>query len=375
IPHQVAVKALSKEHMSNNTFEFMKEYELMQSIQHPAIVRLFGVVLDAPKIMLVTELAGLRSLLECLNEPSSRSTFTVSRLADFSIQIADGMRYLEEKRLIHRDLAARNILVFSKETVKISDFGLSRALGVGKDYYQTQFNANLKLPIAWCAPECINFLKFTSSSDVWAFATTLWEMFTYGFQPWAGLSGKQILEAIDEPHSRRLERPPYCPRDHYRIMNDCWAHDPQMRPSFASLFHYLGEAKPERVKAVTLSNEPGHLSYAVGDIMTVLDKEGALWKGCTDDGKVGLFAPSNTVAYIGNLPASSSSLPSSSTSFQRSSVRGSKNSLKKKISRDMISGPRGFVQHTGHVGVDGAYFGDVSGFHSGSVSSSKSPEF
>lgn len=48
-----------------------------------------------------------------------------------------------------RDLAARNILVFSKNKVKISDFGLSRALGVGKDYYQTNFNVNLKLPIAW----------------------------------------------------------------------------------------------------------------------------------------------------------------------------------------------------------------------------------
>ena len=37
---------------------------------------------------------------------------------------------------IFRDLAARNILVFNKTLVKISDFGLSRALGVGKDYYQ-----------------------------------------------------------------------------------------------------------------------------------------------------------------------------------------------------------------------------------------------
>lgn len=49
----------------------------------------------------------------------------------------------------NRDLAARNILVFSRTKVKISDFGLSRALGVGKDYYQTNFNVNLKLPIAW----------------------------------------------------------------------------------------------------------------------------------------------------------------------------------------------------------------------------------
>lgn len=51
-----------------------------------------------------------------------------------------------------------------------------------------------------CAPECINFLRFTNASDVWAYGVCLWEMFSYGFQPWAALTGHQILEAIDEPN-------------------------------------------------------------------------------------------------------------------------------------------------------------------------------
>lgn len=51
-----------------------------------------------------------------------------------------------------------------------------------------------------CAPECIGYLRFTSSSDVWAYGVTLWEMFSYGFQPWAALTGQQILIAIDEPN-------------------------------------------------------------------------------------------------------------------------------------------------------------------------------
>ncbi|KAK6016744.1 hypothetical protein OSTOST_17769, partial [Ostertagia ostertagi] len=73
--------------------------------------------------------------------------------------------------------------------VKISDFGLSRSLGVGEDYYRSEFSTSLKLPIAWCAPECINFLKFTSASDVWSFGVTLWEMFSYGEMPWNGKTG------------------------------------------------------------------------------------------------------------------------------------------------------------------------------------------
>lgn len=71
-------------------------------------------------VLQVTELAPMRSLLECLKEPTLRLDFPLSRLCDFAQQICDGMSYLESKRLIHRDLAARNILVFSKHKVSIS---------------------------------------------------------------------------------------------------------------------------------------------------------------------------------------------------------------------------------------------------------------
>ncbi|XP_065218470.1 activated Cdc42 kinase-like isoform X2 [Planococcus citri] len=365
---QVAIKCLSRERMQSNPIEFLKEAAIMHSIDHEHIVRLYGVVLDTNALMLVTELAPLRSLLECLKEPSLRSSFPVLTLCDFSIQICDGMQYLETKRLIHRDLAARNILVFSKNKVKISDFGLSRALGVGKDYYQTNFNVNLKLPIAWCAPECISYLRFTSASDVWAYGVTLWEMFSYGFQPWAALTGHQILEAIDEPNFQRLEHPECCPKEYYSLMLKCWQHDPNKRPRFSDLMTLLPECKPEQVQAIQDSVDErmkrDQLPYRVGDVITVLNKSPVAsipncWKGVLNNGKSGLFNPAHTVAYIG------SNLPSNKPG---EFVRGESKiyaSRRSKLRPEMISRPQGELKHTGHVGLDGAYFGDISFLGSG----------
>ncbi|XP_057653112.1 activated Cdc42 kinase-like isoform X5 [Diorhabda carinulata] len=352
---QVAIKCLSRDRMQSNMVEFLKEASIMHNIDHPNIVRFFGVVLPniEGSLMLVTELAPLRSLLECLKEPSLRSSFPVLTLCDFAYQICDGMQYLEANRLIHRDLAARNILVFSKNKVKISDFGLSRALGQGKDYYQTNFNVNLKLPIAWCAPESISYLRFTTASDVWAFGVTLWEMFSYGFQPWAALTGQQILEAIDEPNFQRLEQPDCCPLDHYNLMLDCWRHEAASRPRFADIGPILADSRPEQVQAKISSNEGPHmLTYRVGDVITVLDKKSnhPLWKGASASGKTGLFDPINVVAYLGSDLPGSSFLRSDST---RSSAR-------RKLRSEMISAPQGDFKHTGHVGLDGAYFGDLS---------------
>ena len=57
------------------------------------------------------------------------------------------MQYLESQHFVHRDLAARNVLVVSENFVKISDFGMSRAMGAGNEYYRVRcvYNWNTKI--------------------------------------------------------------------------------------------------------------------------------------------------------------------------------------------------------------------------------------
>ncbi|XP_077682216.1 activated CDC42 kinase 1 isoform X3 [Eretmochelys imbricata] len=303
----VAVKCLKTDVLSQPEAldDFIREVNAMHSLDHCNLIRLYGVVLSPPMKM-VTELAPLGSLLDRLRK--NQGHFLISTLCQYAIQIAKGMAYLESKRFIHRDLAARNILLASSDLVKIGDFGLMRALPKNDDHYVMQ--EHRKVPFAWCAPESLKTRTFSHASDTWMFGVTLWEMFTYGQEPWVGLSGSQILHKIDK-EGERLPRPEDCPQDIYNVMLQCWAHKPEDRPTFVALRDFLLEAQPTDMRALQDVEEPEKLHIQMNDVITVIEgrAENYWWRGQNKRTlKVGQF-PRNTVTSVAGLSAHDISQP------------------------------------------------------------------
>lgn len=55
-----------------------------------------------------------------------------------------------------------------------------------------------QIPIKWTAPEALNFGKYTTLCDVWSYGVLVWEIFSKGGTPYAGMSNSKARERIDE---------------------------------------------------------------------------------------------------------------------------------------------------------------------------------
>ncbi|XP_067412173.1 tyrosine-protein kinase Fes/Fps isoform X2 [Emydura macquarii macquarii] len=228
----VAVKSCRETLPPELKAKFLQEARILKQYSHPNIVRLIGVCTQKQPIYIVMELVQGGDFLSFLR--SEGQQLKVKELLKMAQHAAAGMEYLESKHCIHRDLAARNCLVTEKNSLKISDFGMSRQ---EEDGIYASTGGMKQIPVKWTAPEALNYGRYSSESDVWSFGVLLWEAFSLGATPYGSLSNTQTREAVDQ--GVRLDPPEQCPEEVYRLMQRCWEHEPWKRPSFSTIHQEL----------------------------------------------------------------------------------------------------------------------------------------
>ncbi|XP_007041053.2 PREDICTED: uncharacterized protein LOC18607035 [Theobroma cacao] len=219
------------------TVEFWREAEILSKLHHPNVVAFYGVVQDGPggTLATVTEFMVNGSLRHVLLS-KDRQLDRRKRLI-IAMDAAFGMEYLHSKNIVHFDLKCDNLLVNLKDPArpicKVGDFGLS------KIKRNTLVTGGVRGTLPWMAPELLNgsSSKVSEKVDVFSFGIVLWEILT-GEEPYANMHYGAIIGGIVS-NTLRPPVPSYCDSEWKLLMEQCWAPDPVVRPSFTEIARRL----------------------------------------------------------------------------------------------------------------------------------------
>ncbi|XP_022240832.1 discoidin domain-containing receptor 2-like isoform X1 [Limulus polyphemus] len=247
----VAVKTLRQNASEQARNDFYKEVKILSRLRDPNIVHVLGVCTREEPLGMIVEYMENGDLNQFLQQhipegaayrSVNAKTLSYGSLIYMATQVASGMKYLELLNFVHRDLATRNCLVGRAYTIKVADFGMSRDLYTA-DYYRIEGRA--MLPIRWMAWESILLGKFTTRTDVWSFAVTLWEILTFARQqPYSDLGDEQVIENVGHFYHNDGQhvlpsQPPNCPKEIYDLMRECWQRNDNDRPNFREIHLFL----------------------------------------------------------------------------------------------------------------------------------------
>eukprot|EP01117_Protostelium_nocturnum_P011237 TRINITY_DN407_c1_g2_i1.p1 TRINITY_DN407_c1_g2~~TRINITY_DN407_c1_g2_i1.p1 ORF type:complete len:1520 (+),score=556.57 TRINITY_DN407_c1_g2_i1:40-4599(+) len=222
----VAIKTIVEDEGEETSKKWKEEIKLLRKLNHPNIVRLFGLCHIEKKLSMVLEYAENGALDSFLRRTENADSLSNNDLIVMAYEIAQGMSYLAKRGVIHRDLAARNLLLDSNRHIKISDFGMSKE----DSFYEAKSKV---IPYRWCAPEVIQQGTSSSLSDVWSYGICVWELFSLGETPYGANTNEQVVSMVAE--GQRLEQPTRCPNLVFGIVKMCWAAEAKHRPSFSQI--------------------------------------------------------------------------------------------------------------------------------------------
>ncbi|KAJ8677631.1 hypothetical protein QAD02_013418 [Eretmocerus hayati] len=235
----VAIKSISKITDKNA----LRELVCLNDLKHQNVILCYGVCLSVTQLHIVMEYFESNSLHDIIFHEETRNKYALTSDEKVIIleQAATGFTYIHSQKILHRNIKPGNILVNVKCLhVKICDLGLAVSKKICKDLKSTRED-RMRGTYFFMAPEIFLCEKkmYSNKSDVWAFACTIYELFSH-----------QCVWPVvrnDPHHSTEIalsnrKVPPYeelVPEILLELMKSSFEYKPTARPDMSSFVRTL----------------------------------------------------------------------------------------------------------------------------------------
>jgi serine/threonine protein kinase len=221
----VAVKVLFPELSIDRTFveRFRREAQAAANLSHTNIVPVFDWGEDGGTYFIVMEFIDGRPLSSILR---TAGPLHPDRAAEIAADVALALDYAHRHGVVHRDIKPGNVLITDEGAVKVTDFGIARAINTDESLTQT---GAVMGTATYFSPEQAEGLGVDARSDIYSLGVVLYEMVA-GRPPFVGdspvaVASKHVRE--QPPAPRQFN--PSIPEDLEAIILKCMTKSPEFR--------------------------------------------------------------------------------------------------------------------------------------------------
>jgi eukaryotic-like serine/threonine-protein kinase len=247
----VAVKVLHANFASDEAFvaRFRREAQAAANLSHPNIVAIYDWGQDAGTYFMVMELIKGRTLREFLR---AGGAILPQRAAEITAEAAAALSIAHQHGVYHRDVKPGNIMITPEGAVKVTDFGIARALDDSEELTRTGAVIGTA---TYFSPEQAQGLPADERSDVYALGIVLYEMLA-GKPPFTGESPVAVAyQHVSEMAVSPDQVNPDAPRELAAIAEHAMRKNPSERYQSADelrsdLLRYLAGSEPIAASAV-----------------------------------------------------------------------------------------------------------------------------
>ncbi|MGB9976994.1 Stk1 family PASTA domain-containing Ser/Thr kinase [Thermovenabulum sp.] len=242
----VAVKVLRPEYSNDDDFviRFRREAQAAASLSHPNIVSIYDVGKEDGIHYIVMEYVEGKTLKQIIKEEGPLPAPLVLEIAR---QICDAIECAHKNKIIHRDIKPHNVIITPEGRVKVTDFGIARAINCST----ITNSGGIVGSVHYFSPEQAKGDYTDERSDIYSFGVLLYEAFT-GKLPFTGDSPVSVaLKHLQEKPvsiSKMLSGFPYFIED---IISRCLEKLPENR------YQTISELKRDIIKAQKKLEESG----------------------------------------------------------------------------------------------------------------------